>query len=419
MTKNNRFFVFILSALSASFTLTDASLAAFTNYHSIMLGDRAGGMGGAYTALTEDTAASAYYNPATLARLEGSSLSTAVSLFNKYDVKYGDQESLDEAIFRINKGSIVSIPAASGIFANFRNFSAGLSIVIPDFQVFGGDVYSSGEDSTFLRIDDQSLWVGGAFAFNITEKQAVGISAYYTSQTYTRSLMNRYDTGSEIVVYNEEKTYSTNSFVYILGHYHELTPKWRLGTSYRFRAIPVAGEASYMQSRVGTVSGALPVVQKNDIKVETRIPDKLSVGVAFTDPRELTISLDLSYYGSNNYTDLENDGDRIVQNEIINVAFGYEKYLEPWLALRLGLFTDFASSPEIPEAPDRRYQDHVDKFGFSANLGIHTTKHTIISLGGYYLGGKGHASERIGANFQRLEKTDHMFSFLVGSSYNF
>lgn len=105
----------------------------------------------------------------------------------------------------------------------------------------------------------------------------------------------------------------------------------------------------------------------------------------------------------------------IIKKNVVNAAFGFEKYLKPWLALRLGLFTDLSSSPEVPTSPTRRYQDHIDKYGFSANFGIHTTDHTIVSLGGYYLGGKGHAAENIGAGFQRVDKTDRLFSFLVGN----
>lgn len=393
--------------------------AAFANHQSVMLGDRAGGMAGAFTALTHDPAAGAYYNPATLARLEGSSLSTSVNLFNKYDINYNKYGQLDDSVFRINKGSIVSIPSATGIFSSFRSFTAGLSIVAPDYQVFGGDVHRQNDDSTFLRIDDRSLWVGGAFAFNISEEQAFGLTIYYTTQSYSRSLMNRYNTGAEIIVLNEEKTYSQNSVVHILGYYTELAPKWTLGISYRAPSIPVSGTGHYLQSQVGTVSGAQPIISDNHLNVETTIPEKINAGVAFSDPRELTISFDVSYYGSKTFTDIGQYGDRIHHNEIANYAFGYEKYLMPWLALRLGVFTDYSSSPKIPSSPGRRYQDRIDKYGFSANLGLHTTKHTVITLGGYYLGGEGHTTERIGPNFERIKKSDRLFSFLVGSAYSF
>lgn len=394
--------------------------AGFANHNSMMLGDRAGGMGGAFTALTSDPAASAFYNPAGLARLEGSSLSTSVNLFNKYDVNYGEHGKIDESVFRINKGSIVSIPSASGIFSSFRSFTAGLSIVIPDYQVFGGDVHREGTDeSTFLRIDDRSLWIGGAFAFNTSDEHAFGLTIYYTSQSYSRSLMNRYPDGADIVVLNEEKTFSQNSIVYILGYYYEFSPNITFGASYRLRSVPVAGSGNYLRSQIGTVSGAQPIVTDSRLDITTEIPEKLALGVAYSRPKDVTYSFDIIRYGTASYSDMSVHGDRIQHEEVLNYALGFEKYFEPWLALRLGLFTDESSSPKIPESPDRRYQDHVDKFGFSANLGLHTTEHTIISLGGYYVGGVGYASEKIGPNFERIEKSERVFSFLVGSSYSF
>lgn len=285
------YFFSIIRCTFFLFGLTSTPVfAAYTNYHSIMLGDRAGGMGGAFTALTDDPAADAFYNPATLARLKGSSLSTSVSLFNKYDVTYNEQEKLDDAIFRINKGSILSIPSASGIFSSFRSFTAGVSIVIPDYQTFGGSVYSQGNDTTFLRIDDQSLWVGGAFAFNISEEQALGLTVYYTSQSFSRSLTDRYDTGAEIVVLNEEKTYTQNSLVLSLGYYQELTPHWNIGLSYRFQSIPVSGTGSYLQSEIGTVSGAQPLIQNYSLKTESRIPINSVPEFRFSEPRKLAFS---------------------------------------------------------------------------------------------------------------------------------
>ncbi|MEQ1665465.1 MAG: hypothetical protein ABL927_08835 [Bdellovibrionales bacterium] len=410
-----------LALLSATLTIfpQDSAFAAFTNYSSVMLGDRAGGMGGAFTSLTGDTAASSYYNPATLARLNGSSLSASVNLFNKYDISYGNVPSLDDAIFRINKGSILSVPGASGIFSNFKNFSAGLSILTPDFQMFGGDVYAKGNDSTFLRVNDQSLWVGGSLALNIAKNKSIGVSAYYTSQSYSRSLLNRYDTGTEIIVQNEEKTFSTNSIIYILGYYQEISQKWRLGLSYRFKSIPISGTGSYLHSEIGTVSGAQPVIHKDKINFETRVPDRLAFGVSYVREHDLTVSADLSYFGSNNYNNSEVYSDHIITRDVLNASIGVEKYLLPWLPLRLGLFTDFSSTPSIPSVSTRRFQDHIDHYGLSANIGIHTTEHTTVTLGGYSAGGVGSASELIGPSYQKIKKAERVFSFLVGSSYSF
>lgn len=398
--------------------------AELTNFNSVMLGDRASGMGGAYTSMVDDPAASPYYNPATLARLKGSSLSTAVSLFNKYDTTYGGRSSLNDSIFRINRGQILSIPASSAIISSFHNFSAGLSIVLPEYQHYGGLIHASGNDSTYMHIDDQSLWVGGTFGLNISEHDALGMSAYYTSQSVSRSFTNEFAAGGGTTVENEALNLYTNSIVYLLGYYHEWPADssgsvWRFGASYRFRSIIVDGSGSYSYSSVSTVTGATTPIIEDNLRADSRIADRLGLGVSLATNHGQTYSLDFSYSNGTTFSNLNRNGDLIDQVPTYNVAFGFENHLEPWLALRLGLFTDNSFAPPVPMNPSRRYLDHVDKVGFSANLGIQTTEHTRVSLGGYYLGGSGEAAEKIGANYTVVSKTDRVFSFLVGSSYSF
>jgi hypothetical protein len=402
-----------------SLFLSTPAWGMYTNYNSVLLGSRAAGMGGAFTAMTGDTSASPYYNPATLARAVGSSLSAAASLYNKYDVSYGSQDSLDDAIFRINKGSILTIPSASGMFTNFNNFTVGLSILVPQFINFGGEVDDSDTNSTFLRLDTESLWVGGSFAFNPDEKSAVGFTFYYTSDSDSRSLTHRFDDAGDVIVYNEEKTFSSNSIVAIIGYFYEVNAQFQWGASYRLHSVPIYGEGSYLSSQVGTVSGAQPLVNKNKISGETKIPDRLAIGISYQLSEKNVLALDMVYFGEAKYSDLESFGDMIEHDSVVNYHLGFDHEIYEWLNLRLGLFTDYSSSPDIPSAPTRRYADQIDKLGFSANFKIQSTQNTHLSLGGYYVGGEGHASERSGSGFARIDKQDRVFSFLVSSGYQF
>lgn len=414
------FQIFFSTGLFAAMYLSAANtFAAYTNYNSVMLGDRASGMGGAFTALTGDPSASPFYNPATLARLKGTSLSSSVSLLNKYDSVYGRHESLDDSVFQINKGSILTIPAATGLFTNLGHFSFGLSIVVPDFRHFNGEISSEGNQITNLTINEQSLWVGGSLALNITELDALGLTFYYTSDTTEKAIFNRYETTGETFTENESRNVNSNSAIFILGHYHELSPHWKIGTSYRFRSIQVNGEGEYSFSKVGTVSGAEPLIRKPKSITKSEIPDRLAFGIAYERPKDFTLSLDVSYHGHNRYQDLSENGELIVRDGTINYAVGVEKYFLPWLSGRTGFFTDYSSAPKIPNNPERSYSDHINKLGFSANFGIQVSEHTVMSLGGYYVGGRGETAERMGASITRLNKSDYLFSFLVGASTRF
>ncbi|MBN8538659.1 MAG: hypothetical protein J0M15_16540 [Deltaproteobacteria bacterium] len=80
------------------------SEGAFSNYNSILLGDQSAGMGGAASAVVGDTSAAAFYNPATLARLNGASFSAAVGIYKKFDTVYGEEEDFTKAPLRLNQG---------------------------------------------------------------------------------------------------------------------------------------------------------------------------------------------------------------------------------------------------------------------------------------------------------------------------
>ena len=62
--------------------LSYGSMANAEDYHhqSFVLGERGSGMGGAFTSLANDSAAS-YYNPARLALIDSSSLSLSANLY--------------------------------------------------------------------------------------------------------------------------------------------------------------------------------------------------------------------------------------------------------------------------------------------------------------------------------------------------
>jgi len=254
---------------------------------------------------------------------------------------------------------------------------------------------------------------------NLTDKDAVGLTAYYTSQSFTRSLSSRFAGGGGTTSALENSTFTTNSIIYQLGYFHEFNENWQAGAVYRFRSIPVGGSASYQNSSVSSGGAAPTPIETTNLKARAGTPDRLGFGVVYSTPHKQTFSFDVNWYDSNSFSDFDQYGDVINQNTLVNFALGFENYVEPWLALRLGVFTDLAASPKIPLTPDRRYQDHIDKYGFSLNFGIKTTEHTTVDLGGYYVGGTGTTSELIDGSYQRLKKSEYLFSFLVGSSYVF
>ena len=393
--------------------------AAYTNYNSILIGDRAAGMGGAYTALSGDPAACSFYNPATLARMEGSSLSAAVNVYNKYETRFGVNDDFQSAPLRVNQGSFVPIPASSGSVHTFRNFAFGLSIVIPDSETYNGEVHSNGSNLTLLDFKDQSLWVGGTLALNLNEANSIGFTAYYTSRTYSRSVTDRVVNAFTSIL-NENKTLTSNSLLYLIGFSHQFNPHWKLGLSHRFASLPVAGKGTYFRSLVSTQPATSELNEINLI-THTKIPTKTALGIAYERSRNFTVAFDLNYYSSEIYTDMQNSlgGDLIIHKPTWNVSLGGEYFTQDWLALRAGLYTNLSSAPTLPTNPLQRQPDHIDMFGFSANAAIYTSSQSSITLGGYYTGGRGHSAQLIEGQIQKITKSHQTFTLLVGTTFRF
>jgi long-subunit fatty acid transport protein len=397
----------------------NSSRAAYSNYNSLLIGNRAAGMGGAATALAGDPGVSSFYNPANLSLMGGNTLSASVTLFNKYDTAFGRDNEFDQAPLRVNRGSIVPIPSSGGTVYTFGNFAFAISIVYPDLDQYNGEIRSTSETNSYLNLRDSSLWIGGSLAINIDPKNSMGLSMYYTSRDYSRSITDRTETGGVSTIISEEKTFSQNSLVYILGWTYKLPRNWRLGLSYRPTSLPISGEGTYFRSEIAT-SGASSSINLN-AQADTKIPERLSMGVGFERPKHSAFAVDIHYYGKADYLDLKNStaGDLIKHEPIANVHVGYEHYFRDWISLRLGAFTNFSSHPQIDDAPTRRQSDHIDMWGFSTNIGIYTTKQSALSLGGYYSGGKGWSVQQVGQSLERIQKSNQIFSFLVGKSFHF
>ncbi|MCB0407122.1 MAG: outer membrane protein transport protein [Bdellovibrionales bacterium] len=401
------------------FLCSSPAIADFANYNSILIGHRAAGMGGAYTALSGDPAAISFYNPANLSLMHGNTLSAAVTLFNKYDTSFGKENEFDQAPLKVNRGSITPIPASGGTAYTFGNFAFGISIVYPDLDQFNGEVRSTSTTNSYLNLKDSSLWIGGSFAVNWNRSESFGLSMYYTSRNFSRSITDRTETGGVTTITNEEKTFTQNSLIYILGWTHRLSKLWRLGVSYRPASLPVSGEGTLFSSQIST-SGTNNS-QTYDLQAETIIPDRLAIGIGYELEKDSAFSFDIHYYGKVDYRDLKDTqaGDLIKHEPMANIALGYEHYFREWLSLRTGVFTNFSSHPQIDDNPTRRQPDHIDMWGFSTNIGIHTTQQSSITLGGYYSGGKGWSVQQVGQSLEKIKKNNQIFSFLVGTSYQF
>lgn len=402
--------------------LAQPAMAAFSNYNSILIGDQAAGMGGAYTAMNSDASALAYYNPAGLAFLQGHSFSAAVGIYKKFDTTFGKEEDFTKAPLRINQGFFRAIPSSTGSVIRRDGYTIAFSIVVPDFDSYKGDLRASTENTTTLSYVDESLWVGAAVAKPISETESLGLTMYYTARSYTRSLNDSsFPTASEAVLFSSEKTLVENAIVAILGYHWKLSDKWSFGTSVRSPNLTVKGNGSYFSSKVDTNPYTVTTVNRPDETTNVNIPGKLSIGVAYHESEDLNVSADASLYQAMEYNDFNDPtiATHWKHRAIWNVSAGVEKRVMPWLKVRMGAFTNFSSHPNPDASIAGAQPDKVDQLGFSANLAFTSGDKIDYTFGGYYTGGRGKSIQQINQTTEEVVVTQHVFTMLVGTAFSF
>ncbi|PIT98740.1 MAG: hypothetical protein COT74_13660 [Bdellovibrionales bacterium CG10_big_fil_rev_8_21_14_0_10_45_34] len=408
------------AALLIVFLIFNTADAAYENYHNVLVGSKGVGFGGAQAAVIGDPSSSSFYNPATLSRIRGTSLSTSVSLYNKYDTGYGSA-NLEQAPLKVNQGFFRSLPS-TGTLMNFGNYAFGLSVVIPDYDNFSGEiessVTSSSSTTTLLNLADESLWVGGSFAMNFSENSSWGVTAYYTARNFQRTLVDQtVSTTSQI--YSEEKSFTNNSVVYQLGFYSKLSDRWGVGASYRLPSIEVSGRGYYYRSYLDTSSSTTPtVVRQQDVGSEGRIPSRIVLGVNYKVEELLSIAFDVHRYLPEDFADMESAAGqyRVRHVEVTSFHFGTEYSFASWIKGRLGLFTNPSSTPLIGST-NEKMGDHIDMWGWSAQVELLTSEKTSVGFGGYYTGGTGEAVEQINQVLTKKTKSKQVFSMMITTEF--
>ena len=141
-----------------------------------------------------------------------------------------------------------------------------------------------------------------------------------------------------------------------------------------------------------------------------KYPLEFHAGVAYFASSSLLITADGTYYKK--VTD-EVFGDRV---SVFNGAVGTEYYLNKNWAVRGGLFSNLANTPDL-QAGRTNQDEKIDYYGASASIS-NFTRNTSITLGGNMSKGSGHA-QVIGnsTNIQTVSSTS--WTMYLSSSYSY
>lgn len=399
--------------------------AGFGNYNNILIGDLAAGMGGASVAVTEDASALPWYNPAGLSELKSLSYSSAVGQYKKFDTRFSDEE-ITKAGLRANQGFFKSVPSSTASITRFTEFlssyAVGLSILVPTYDVLKTDIVSTENNASNINLIDESLWVGFTAGKTISTTESMGFSLYYVARSYSRTIVDRQQTGSDITSYLEEKNYTQNGLALIVGYIKKLDENLKFGVSFRAPFIPIASNASASSSTVDTANGIYKSENYSAKTADLNLPTKLLAGFSYEPNEKWLWAFDLSLYGKTAYKDVNIDNpllsETIQHRDLLNFAAGFEYRWREYLKFRYGVFSNFSSHPDPLSNESRGSADKVDQMGWSANVAF-LRGNIQYTFGGYYSGGKGRSIQRVNQNYSTYPKSHQEFTMLIGASYDF
>lgn len=409
MIKRNLQCAVMLSLLSFAAT----SGADDLHYNNILIGDRASGMGGAYTAVSDDPGGM-YYNPAGLAYSTGKNLSASVNAYSVTNRTYkgviGGQD--------YNRTSSTLLPNFFGIIQPVGKFKLGFSYVVPDSnqedqdQRFNRTDIGANEVINFNNKNDTILF-GPSVAVKVNDAVSVGATLYVhkrnTEAIFNDSILS--GNGTDYVWENGYTESNEWGIKPVVGVMWAPMDKLSLGLTVS-KAVVLTSEVT-TQTTKSITSAAFPDRTFNTYSDKRSYPYQVTAGAAFFPNSSLLLSGDISYYSAFDYT-LANQFNK--REAVVNGALGAEYYINKSWAVRGGMFTDFTNTPKITNDTTDQLE-HIDLFGGSMTVS-HFTKNTSITLGGSYKYGSGEAKVAGGVNGVQ-DVTANNWTMFVSSSYSY
>jgi hypothetical protein len=410
---------FTLSALAVILSFSPIASAQDGRPVGQLFGDRAFGLGGAFTAFADDPSA-AYYNPAGLAFGGDKMFAGSLQVFDQETLSLdGDFAPRSDSSARASLDSVTSglFPTAG---ASLSKISDKQYLSLASFTPLHRGVKYTGvvtdtnrglTHSVTLSTDttEKRTLFGPAYGLRVTKELGIGAAVYLSTYTLSRgSFRSKYiaenrnpnaTTWSSTSQYSER--YDTDIETYAVAPVLSLL--YRGDNGVRFGALVSAPSTTLLGKATLSYRGFRfqnngVVTSELDGASDAEEPTTWSgrIGFGYEQARRFAISADVHMHLANTVKTFETP-DRFSSilgidpdipetrdlNTVINYALGIEYYLTRSIPLRVGAFTNQSANPEIPSLTSGvAYAPHLDEYGGTVSFGYYGKKGSVhVGLG--------------------------------------
>ncbi|MBR6200291.1 MAG: outer membrane protein transport protein [Spirochaetales bacterium] len=444
----NKLLLIILGLFICSLSFADEN-----HYINVFVGDRAAGLGGAYTALA-DGPEGVFYNPAGLAFSSSQYFSLSANAIQFKMLYYKDvYTKSDNTPFNYMRYSLSFIPNFFGFIQKAKHFTWAITVSCPDSEFYDQrenatiiDYLDSGKTKPInvplnvnFNYKNQIYEAGPSIAFLPNKYFAIGMSAFFRYRDIqlinqsVRSFQEDADIGDGKGIRPRDYFETTSNYENqrILGLNFQIgiqvmpIDKLSIGYSISTPFDMVDFKTNQSTQMVGMMNSDNYSVQswKNSVTNNTfkayhlaenglfrPLYIKQALGFCFFINKSILLTLDgylyipiqnldingnlVSYQwnkDTNRYDTYLGMGSTLYNklNVTGNVAMGFECYITPNFPLRLGFFTNFTNSQEIKDG-DVNKDDYIHLLGGSFSFGF-STSDMSVNLGAVVQGGVGKA----------------------------
>jgi hypothetical protein len=409
-------------------------------YQDYVVGARAMGLGGAFTAIADDSSG-IFYNPAGIVDVGRARLSISTNL---YGLELRGADPITSATARLDSGfsaaDLIIVPSSTGAVMGVgeslpnghHRHAVGFGTQVPQYTSRFRE--STGERASFSsRLVDRSLHAGAGYGFRASPWLRIGAGAHYILRTLDTEENLRTpglaETESAFRVVESSLRSTQHSARLIVGAKVRPGPRWSLGLSLLSPSLGLWRTVDFESVTIDAREGP-PELVRTWHEVEgwdstSQIPGSARLGAAFSQPGEFTVSVDVIGYLPSRYTILEEtevNGNpqgfdaipiplTIDRGPLINVNAGIEKLLSPDISIAVGGWTNFTSAPEHKLergsadrlADDSTRMSNVHMFGAALALGFFQ-EHSLHRLGLTLSTGTGDVVRQVGRAELLLEQ---------------